>query len=96
MVCCRNSNIYCVILNAHFICLFALLTHNSDLLWSDPYEPEAAGTSLEESASGSKHDSKDTEMSGGFGYNETRQCSYVFGLVYLFIYFILFYFIYSI
>jgi len=43
-----------------------------DLLWSDPYEDEAD----EERES----ENDEVAQSAFFGYNETRQCSYVFGV----------------
>jgi serine/threonine-protein phosphatase 2B catalytic subunit len=43
-----------------------------DLLWSDPYEDEAD----EERES----ENDEASQSAFFGYNETRQCSYVFGV----------------
>jgi len=43
-----------------------------DLLWSDPYEDEAD----EER----ENEADEASQSAFFGYNETRQCSYVFGV----------------
>lgn len=43
-----------------------------DLLWSDPYEDEAD----EER----ENENDEASQSAFFGYNETRQCSYVFGV----------------
>jgi diadenosine tetraphosphatase ApaH/serine/threonine PP2A family protein phosphatase len=49
-----------------------------DLLWSDPYEDEATGTPNPdaEKAAASGHHQESTQW---FGYNDTRQCSYVYG-----------------
>jgi len=44
-----------------------------DLLWSDPYEEETAGTSLEEGSS-------PVTPTQWFGYNDTRQCSFIYGI----------------
>ncbi|GAB5373081.1 hypothetical protein AAMO2058_001719400 [Amorphochlora amoebiformis] len=47
-----------------------------DLLWSDPHE-ESADNKPEEQGSDSDEDSAETTW---FGYNKTRQCSYVYGV----------------
>jgi len=41
-----------------------------DFLWSDPFEEEEGGDS----------DGDENEATSWFGYNETRQCSYIYGL----------------
>jgi len=43
-----------------------------DLLWSDPFE--------DEEASGGESDDEDDKQTSWFGYNEARQCSYIFGV----------------
>lgn len=43
-----------------------------DLLWSDPFE-DGEGT-------GGESDSEEDGSTSWFGYNETRQCSYIFGV----------------
>lgn len=53
-----------------------------DLLWSDPYEEEANASNPDAvnpdaSSGGSKHQQESTQW---FGYNDTRQCSYVYGV----------------
>jgi len=44
-----------------------------DLLWSDPYEEETSGASLEEGSS-------PVTPTQWFGYNDTRQCSFIYGI----------------
>ena len=61
-----------------------------DLLWSDPYEEEndkssnggsSPDSSNPDSSSQSKSSSSHTqESTQWFGYNDTRQCSYVYGV----------------
>mmetsp|Transcript_6909 Transcript_6909/g.9576 ORF Transcript_6909/g.9576 Transcript_6909/m.9576 type:complete len:525 (+) Transcript_6909:69-1643(+) len=49
-----------------------------DLLWSDPFEDEKAGKKADnEGSSDSEDDAAETTW---FGYNKTRQCSYVYGV----------------
>jgi len=48
-----------------------------DLLWSDPFEDDKAGKKQNEDDSDSDDDSAETTW---FGYNKTRQCSYVYGV----------------
>ena len=61
----------------------SIVVHNCDLLWSDPYEDEAAGGSAapDVSPDGSVvTKARVQESTQWFGYNDTRQCSYVYGI----------------
>jgi hypothetical protein len=49
-------------------------TRRSDLIWSDPFDPEAADETLEEHKG-------DGPSDGWFAENATRQCSVVYGCV---------------
>ena len=60
-----------------------------DLLWSDPFEEDAAhppnpDASSDAAVSGGAHSRDDhkhaQESTQWFGYNETRQCSYIYGV----------------
>ena len=53
-----------------------------DLLWSDPYELEAdaANASDNPDAMDKGHHSNIQESTQWFGYNDTRQCSFVYGV----------------
>ena len=58
----------------------------SDLLWSDPYEADKPASSPDPDAdphARSANNNASHEKTTWFGFNETRQCSYVFGLVVL-------------
>ncbi len=50
-----------------------------DLLWSDPFEEDAVSNpdAVNPDAQGAKHHQEATQW---FGYNDTRQCSYVYGV----------------
>lgn len=49
-----------------------------DLLWSDPFEED--GTQAAGAAQVDSDDSDDAAETTWFGYNKTRQCSYVYGV----------------
>mmetsp|Transcript_10518 Transcript_10518/g.20192 ORF Transcript_10518/g.20192 Transcript_10518/m.20192 type:complete len:525 (-) Transcript_10518:250-1824(-) len=48
-----------------------------DLLWSDPFEDDKNGKEANEDDSDSDEEAAETTW---FGYNKTRQCSYVYGV----------------
>jgi serine/threonine-protein phosphatase 2B catalytic subunit len=49
-----------------------------DLLWSDPYEPDKEAAAGGDGAAAAPAQSQ--HATDWFGYNETRQCSYVYGI----------------
>lgn len=51
-----------------------------DLLWSDPYEEEAAGGSNPDAVNPDHEGGGQQQGTAWFGYNDTRQCSYVYGI----------------
>lgn len=53
-----------------------------DLLWSDPYEEDTSPATNPDAPDGGGHggQSKSQEATQWFGYNDTRQCSYVYGI----------------
>jgi len=51
--------------------------NDSDLLWSDPHEVENPPDESDEDAEAANGD----QSTRWYGYNETRQCSYVYGYV---------------
>jgi len=56
-----------------------------DLLWSDPYEEDADPNNPDkvankENPDDGTHGHHETQATSWFGYNDTRQCSYVYGV----------------
>eukprot|EP00466_Bigelowiella_natans_P016645 jgi/Bigna1/92394/estExt_fgenesh1_pm.C_190028 len=50
-----------------------------DLLWSDPFEDEKSGRDINNDDDSDSEDDSPAETTW-FGYNKTRQCSYVYGV----------------
>eukprot|EP00823_Brevimastigomonas_motovehiculus_P000838 TRINITY_DN1107_c0_g1_i1.p1 TRINITY_DN1107_c0_g1~~TRINITY_DN1107_c0_g1_i1.p1 ORF type:complete len:454 (+),score=117.33 TRINITY_DN1107_c0_g1_i1:47-1363(+) len=50
-----------------------------DMLWSDPYDEESTDSNIERQVEEGSHPVQQQQRTLWFGYNDTRQCSYVYG-----------------